>query len=180
MHEWHTNTSKNIQRLIDQFVGYEFRTDYGGNNEVKRVVVTNKIFTTEEEALNYVTRTSYGGSTAYLAAFTTKKLSKAYQNAFNNFISRKKDYEDFEKGLNIAFGRKASKVTCPECGSSINLAYGKRFTYCPVCSSRKIISDSNWKTLETKKRMAAKAAENLSVEAEKNDVTFLCGIEWHC
>ena len=180
MHEWHTNTSKNIQRLIDQFIGYQFSTDYGGNDEVKRVVVTNRVFATEDEALNYVTRTSYGGSTAYLAAFTTKKLSKAYQNAFDNFLSRKKEYEDFEKGLTIAYGRKASKVTCPECGSSINLAYGKRFRTCPVCGSRKIISDSNWKILETKKRMAAKAADNLSVEAEKNDVTFLCGIEWHC
>lgn len=27
---------------------------------------------------------------------------------------------------------------------------------------------------------AEKAAENLSKEAEKNDVTFICDIEWHC
>ena len=46
--------------------------------------------------------------------------------------------------------------------------------------SPKIISDSNWKTLETKQRMSARAAENLKKEAEKNDVTFVCGIEWHC
>lgn len=39
-----------------------------------------------------------------------------------------------------------------------------------------------WYTNTSKniQRLIDQAAENLSVEAEKNDVTFLCGIEWHC
>lgn len=180
MHEWHTRNSTNVQSLLDHFIGYEFSTDYGGNEEVKKVSITNKVFTTEEEALNYVTRASYGGNTAYLAAFTTHKLTKAYENAFANLLSKRKEFEDFKRDLTIAYGRKSSKATCPECGSSINLSYGKRFKSCPVCGSKKIISDSNWKILETKKRLAVKAAEALSVEAEKCGVTFICGIEWHC
>ena len=93
---------------------------------------------------------------------------------------KQKEYTAFKNGLTIAYGRTASKATCPHCGSSINLQYGRRFKSCPVCGSPKIISDSNWKTLETKQRMVTKAAENLKKEAEKNDVTFICGIEWHC
>jgi len=180
MHEWHTRTSKNIQSLIDEFTGYEFDTDYGGRCKVSKVEITSRMFGNQEEAINSITRSSYGGSTAYLAAYTTKKLSKAYQNAFENFTTKYKEFLKFKDDLTIAYGRKSSKATCPHCGSSINLRYGKRLRVCPVCGSPKIISDSNWKALETKQRMSVKAAENLKKEAEKNDVTFVCGIEWHC
>ena len=180
MHEWHTNTSKNPLRLISELMGFEFDTDYGGRQEVSKVVTTSKMFPSHEDALNFVTRSSYGGNTAYMAAYTTKKLSKAYQNAFTAFLSKYNEYLDFKKNLTISYGRKSSKATCPDCESSISLKYGKNFRKCPVCGSKKIISDSNWKILDTKKRMSEKAAENLAKEAEKNDVTFVCGIEWHC
>lgn len=179
MHEWHTNTSRNPLTLIREFMGFEFDTDYGGRQEVTKVKITDRTFSSSESARNFITSTSYGGNTAYMAACVTKKLSKAYQNAYTMFISRYNEYLDFEKNLTIAYGRKSAKVACPSCGSSISLKYGHRFKECPVCGSKKIISDSNWKTLETKRKMAEKSAENLSKEAEKNDVTFVCGIEWH-
>ena len=180
MHEWYTNSGNNPLELINEFTGFEFDTDYDGRCTTCGVKVTSRLFPTREEATNFVTSQSYGGKTAYMAAYTKKKLSKGYQNAYANFLERYNEYVKFENGLTIAYGRKASKVTCPECGSSINLKYGKRFRACPICGSSKIISDSNWKTLETKKRMAEKAAENVAREAAKNDVTFVCGIEWHC
>ena len=179
MHEWHTRESKNPLTLINHFIGFEHSVDEGYAT-VEDVKVTNKIFPTEEEAASFVCKQSYYGDSAYLAAYTTKKLSKGFQNAFNTFLERNKEYTDFNKGLTIAYGRTSSKVTCPECGSSINLKFGKQFKRCPICGSKKIISDSNWKMLETKKRMREKAAENLEKEATKNDVTFICGIEWHC
>ena len=178
-HEWHTQQGRNPLRLINHFIGFEHEVDEGFDT-VKDVKVTNRIFPTEEDARNFVCTRSYLCDDAYLAAYTTKKLSKGFQNAFANFLAKDKEYTDFKNNLTIAYGRKSSNVTCPECGSSINLKYGRRFTECPVCGSKKIISDSNWKTLETKKRMMEKAAENLSKEAEKNDVMFICGIEWHC
>lgn len=180
MHEWHTEQSRNPMHLINEFTEFEFDTDHSGRQEVSRVNVTNKILANHEEAIQFVTGRSYGGNTAYLAAYTTKKLSKGYQNAFNTFLTRHNEYLDFEKNLTISYGRKSSKATCPYCGSSINLKFGGRFKACPVCGSTKIISDSNWKALETKQRMAERAAENLAKEAEKNDVMFVCGIEWHC
>ena len=180
MHEWHTSEGKNILSLINEFTGFEFDTDYGGRQRTKGVKITNRMFSSSEDAINYVTNTSYAGETAYLAAYTTKKLTKGYQAAYSNFLEKYKEYTDFKKNLTIAYGRKSDKVTCPECKSSINLKYGRMFVYCPVCGSRKIISDSNWKTLDTKRKMSEKAAENLSKEATKNDVTFVCGIEWHC
>ena len=166
--------------LIKEFVGYEFNTDYGGNEKVSRVSISTSVFPTEEEARSFVTRSSYGGNTAYLAAFTTKRLLKGYSNAFANFIAKYNEYTEFNKKLTIGYGRKALRVTCPHCDSSITLKYGGMYKECPVCKSKKIISDSNWKMLETKKRMAERAAENLRKEAEKNDITFICGIEWHC
>lgn len=181
MHEWHTRTSKNPMNLIDEFLGYEFYTDYSGTQKVSKVKITERVFLTQEEALNFVTNNSYGGNAAYIAAYTTKKkLSKGYQNAFSGFLTRYKEYTNFKDHLTIGYGRSASKTTCPTCGSSINLKYGGKFKSCPVCGSNKIISDSNWKMLETKQRMVERAAENLKKEAEKNDLTFLCGIEWHC
>lgn len=180
MHEWHTNQSKNILRLINEFTGFEFDTDYSGREKVTRVEATNKVFSTHDEAISFVTNKSYGGNTAYLAAFTSKKLSKGYQNTFDNFIVKYREYTNFKKNLTISYGRTANKATCPDCGSSISLKYGSRFKSCPVCGSKKIISDSNWKMLDTKLRRAEKAAENLSAAAEKNEVTFVCGIEWHC
>lgn len=179
MHEWHTSTNRNPVYLINEFVGFEHEVDEGFET-VQDVRVTNRVFDNEEDAAQFVTNKSYGSETAYLAAYTKKKLSKGYLNAFNNFLAKHKEYNDFKNALTIAYGRTSSKVTCPECGSSINLKYGRRFRACPVCRSLKIISDSNWKTLETKKRMMEKAAENLAKEAEKNDVMFICGIEWHC
>lgn len=180
MHEWHTQKDTNIMALINSFEGFEFDTDYGGRQTVSNVRVTDRVFSKEEEARTFVTDSSYGGNIAYIAAYTTKKLSKTYQNAFNNFKEKYKEYKDFKEGLTIAYGRKSSKVTCPYCNSSINLKYGKRFKACPVCGSQKIISDSNWNMLNTKQRMVEKAAHNLSEAAEKNGVTFICGIEWHC
>ena len=180
MHEWHSDNSKDIMSLIKDFSGFVFNTDYRGREKVSDVKVTNRVFSNHDDALTFVTNQSYGGNTAYLAAYTSKKLSKGYQNAFTNFLEKYNEWQKFKNGLTIAYGRTASKVTCPSCNSSINLKYGNRFKSCPVCGSRKIISDSNWKALETKKRMMEKAAENLSVAAEKNDVTFVCGIEWHC
>ena len=180
MHEWHTNQSKNILNLINEFSGFEFNTDYDGRQEVSSVKILSRMCTSQNEAISFVTEKSYGGNTAYLVAYTTKKLSKGFSNAYNAFLAKYKEYTDFEKNLTIAYGRKSSKATCPYCGSSISLAYGKRFKSCPVCGSTKIISDSNWKMLDTKRRLCEKASETLSKEAEKNDVTFVCGIEWHC
>lgn len=34
MHEWHTNSSTNPLNLINEFVGYEFDTDYSGRERV--------------------------------------------------------------------------------------------------------------------------------------------------
>lgn len=180
MHEWHTNTSRNPLRLINEFIGFKYETDYAGTLEILKVKITGNMFSNKDDALNYVTSTSYYSGTAYLAAYTSKKLTKGYQNAYDNFIARYNEYLDFEKNLTIAYGRKSAKVACPSCGSSISLKYGYRFKECPVCGSKKIISDSNWRTLDTKRKMADKAAESLSKEAEKNDVMFVCGIEWHC
>lgn len=180
MHEWHTNQSKNILSLINEFNSFEFNTDYSGREKVTRVEVTNRVFSDHDEVISFVTNKSYGGNIAYLAAFTSKKLSKGYQNAFDSFLAKYKEYINFKRNLTISYGRTASKATCPDCGSSINLKYGNRFKVCPICGSKKIISDSNWKTLDTKRRMVERASVNLSKEAEKNDVTFVCGIEWHC
>lgn len=180
MHEWHTNESKNILGLINEFDGFEFDTDYSGVQQVKAVNVTKRVFSNHEDTISFVTSQSYGSTTAYLAAYTSKKLSKGYQDAFDNFLTKYKEYQAFNNGLTIAYGRTASKATCPSCKSSINLHYGKRFKCCPVCGSTKIISDSNWKILDTKKHMTEKAAQLLSRVAEKNEVTFVCGIEWHC
>ena len=180
MHEWHTNSSRNPLNLINEFMGFTFETDHSEWEKVQDVRITNRMFSTQEDAITNVTNSSYGGNTAYLAAYTTKKLTKGYQTAYNNFLEKYKEYRDFEKNFTISYGRTSEKATCPVCKSSINLKYGKKLKACPVCGSRKIISDSNWKALDTKRRMAVKAADNLSKEATKNDVTFVCGIEWHC
>lgn len=179
-HEWHTNQSKNILRLINGFLGFSYQTDHSGTQEISEVKVTKRVFSDEDAAISFVCAQSYGGKTAYLAACTTKKLTKGYQNAFANFLEKYEEYVNFKKNLTIAYGRTSAKATCPDCKSSISLAYGRRFRACPVCGSSKIISDSNWKTLDTKKKMLEKASLNLEKEAEKNDVTFICGIEWHC
>lgn len=180
MHELYTEKSRNILELVNRFTGFEYDTDYGGRLKAKDVKITGKIFPNIEDAENFVTDRSYYGESAYLAAHTVKKLSKGYLNAFESFYSKYNEYVNFKNNLTIAYGRNATKVTCPRCGSSISLNYGGRFKSCPVCGSEKIISDSNWKTLETKCRMYEKAAANLTKEAEKNDVTFVCGMEWHC
>lgn len=180
MHEWHTNRSRNPLNLINEFTGFEYDTDHSGRLKTEGVKILNKFFTTEDEVINFVTKQSYYSDYAYMAAFTTKKLLKGFQSAFSNFLTKYNDYINFKENLTIAYGRTANKVTCPNCGSSINLKYGNRFKVCPICYSKKIISDSNWKALETKKRIMEKAAENVSIEAEKNDLMFVCGMEWHC
>lgn len=180
MHEWHTSKGKDIISLINSFIGYEFDTDYGGRQEVKEVRILSTLFSDEDKAITFVTNKSYGSNTAYLVPYTAKKLTKAYQNAFNNFLKKYNEYIEFKRNLTIAYGRKSTKVTCPYCGSSISLKYGGRFKVCPVCGSKTIISDSNWKMLDTKRKMVEKASENLQKEATMNDVTFVCGIEWHC
>lgn len=180
MHEWHTNNSVNPMKLINEFLGYAYETDYAGWQEVDNIKITNKIFPTHEDAITYVTDSSYHSGSAWLAAYAVKKLSKGYQAAFNTFVTRYNEWINFEKNLTIAYGRKSSKATCPHCGSSIALKYGAQYKRCPVCGSKEIISDSNWKMLETKKRMCEKSAENLSKEAVKSGLSFVCGIEWHC
>lgn len=180
MHEWHTDSSRDPKGLITSFSGFTFNTDYGGRTKVTRIKITDKVFSTEDEAISFVTEQSYGGDVPYFAAYTKKKLSKAYQNAFDHFRKLRKEWTEFRDNLTISYGRTASKVTCPHCGSSINLKYGSKFKACSICGSNEIISNSNWKILDTKKRMYEKAADNLKKEAEKNDVTFVCGIEWHC
>ena len=181
MHEWHTNTNTNILKLINDFVGYEYNTDYAGSQKVKRVKICTRTFSDEDTARSYVTNQSYTDSeTAYLAAIVPSKLTKTYQTAYAAFLAKYKDYTTFRSNLTIAYGRTASKVTCPYCGSSINLKYGGKFKACPICGSPKIISDSNWKMLDTKRRLCEKAADKLSEAAQKNGVTFVCGIEWHC
>lgn len=180
MHEWHTHTSRNPLNLIFEFENFQFDTDYDDSRQsVSSVKLSNRVFDTEEKARTFVTDQSYGSTSAYMAAYTAKKLSKGYLNAYNNFLEKYNEWVSFRRNLTIGYGRKASKVTCPTCGSSINLKYGGRYKECPVCRSQKIISDSNWKMLDTKKRLCEKAAENVAKEAEKNDVMFMCGIEWH-
>ena len=180
-HEWYYNTDTNPWKLIKEFDGFRYDTDYAGTQRTDGVRIVNKVFPDEEEAINYVTKTSYYSGYAYMVICTNnKKLSKGYGNALSNFFLRYKEYVNFNDNLTIAYGRKSSKATCPHCGSSISLKYGDRFKACPICGSQKIISDSNWKVLDTKKRLAEKAAENLSKEAKKNNVKFICGFEWHC
>ena len=181
MHEWHTKRNTNPLVLIREFDGFEYDTDYGGRLRTEGVKIMNKIFSTHDEAIEYVTKQSYYSDYAVMAAYTTNKnLSKGFSKAYSTFFTRYNEYVSYRDNLTIAYGRSASKVTCPNCGSSINLKYGEKFKSCPVCGSSKIISDSNWKTLETKKRMMEKSAENLSKEAEKNNFVFVCGMEWHC
>ena len=181
MHEWHTDSDTDILSLINEFGRFTFNTDYSDRPEkVTNIKITKNGLSTQDETINFVTNHSYGGNTAYLAAYATKKLSKGYSNAFKDFTTKYNEYVKFKNNLTIAYGRKSNKATCPECGSSISLKYGNRFKSCPVCGSKKIISDSNWKMLNTKYRIAEKASEKLSKEAVKNGVTFVCGIEWHC
>ena len=180
MHESYAEKSTNILSLINEFDGFAYDTDYGGRLTTDGVKITSKVFSNYDEAGDFVTSTSYYSDYAYLAAYTTKKLSKGYQNAFSNFLIKHDEWKKFEDNLTISYGRKSTKATCPTCGSSISLKYGHKFKECPVCDSKKIISDSNWKILETKRRLMEKAAENLSKEAIKNEVTFVCGLEWHC
>ena len=179
MHEWHTSNSKNPYSLVKYYEDFKFDTDYNGREQVSSVRITNNVFSKEEDAKSFIARNSYGGTAAYMAAYSTKKLTRGYQNAFESFLQKYREYLLFRKNLTISYGRKSIRVTCPHCDSSITLKYGGKFKACPVCGSTKIISDSNWKTLETKRKLVEKASETLAKEAEKNDVTFVCGIEWH-
>lgn len=180
MHEWHTERSTNVLHLINHFLGYSFDTDHSGEQSVEKVKIVERMFTTEEQARTYVTNASYGTNIAYLAPFAAGKVTKACSDALATFKARWKEYTSFKDNLTIAYGRTSEKATCPECHSSINLHYGKNFKKCPVCGSKKIISDSNWKALEAKYRLTQRAAESLASAASKSGVSFVCGIEWHC
>lgn len=181
MHEWHTQSGNNVFALMKSFTGYEYRTDYADETQhISSVTLLNRFFATKEEAINHVTNYSYGGNTAFIAMVCPKKKSKAFEKAYTSFCEKNRDYQKFNMELTISYGRKANKVTCPHCNSSINLTYGDRYKHCPVCGSDKIISDSNWNMLATKKRLVQKASDNLAIEASKCDITFVCGFEWHC
>lgn len=179
MHEWHTKSSPDILSLVNEFEGYNYRDDYGSQT-VRGVIISERVFTDTEAACTYVTDTSYRGRNAYIATCYNKKVTKAYQNAFRSFLDKYNECVKFEKELTIAYDRKSSKATCPNCESSISLSYGRNFKRCPVCGSTKIISDSNWKTLETKRGMVKKASQSLKEEAIKCGVVFVGGFEWHC
>ena len=127
MHEWHTNSSRNPLNLINEFTGFEYDTDYAGMQRVDKVKMTGRMFNNREDTLNFVTNSSYYSGSAFMAAYTTKKLSKGYQSAYANFLSKYNEYVAFGDNLTISYGRKSEKATCPNCGSSISLKYGKRF-----------------------------------------------------
>lgn len=181
MHEWRTHRSTNLLQLISWFKGFQYQTDYNDDTSViQHVNVLNRTFKDASEAANYATSQSYGSGSACIVMHAPGKITKAFTTAFDNFVARKKEYDAFERNLNIGYGRKSSKVSCPNCGSSINLRYGSRFKACPICTSKKIISDSNWKTLETKEKLMEKANSLLQKEAAKAGIEFVGGFEWHC
>jgi predicted RNA-binding Zn-ribbon protein involved in translation (DUF1610 family) len=181
MHERRTERSTNLLQLISWFKGISYQTDYRDEfSVIKNARVLNRTFKDASEAANYAASQSYGSDSACVVMHAPGKITKAFTAAFESFTTRKKEYEDFERNLTIGYGRKSSKVTCPNCGSSISLRYGSRFKACPICTSKKIISDSNWKTLETKEKLMEKANNLLQKEASKVGVEFVGGFEWHC
>lgn len=181
MHEWHICRNTNLNSLINEFIGFEYRTDWtDAVQTIKRVTISDRSFNDTKSAEIYVCNSSYGDDGAVIAMLVgNKKATKGFQKALENYKTKRKDYLSLERDLNLGYGRKSEKVTCPQCNSSISLKYGSRFKACPVCGSKKIISDSNWKSLETKKKLMIKASEALAEEAVKNSISFVGGFEWH-
>lgn len=182
MHQRISRSSSKFLDLVNEFKGYSYQTDHSDRpDEIKDVRLISGTYNDQEELLDTLCSRSYGNpGCAYIGIYLPKKSSKAFLNARSDFEKKLKDYKDFEKSLDITYGRKSSKVTCPRCGSNISLAYGKGKTSCPVCHSSKIISDSNWKKLKTKKDIMEKASLKLDNEVGKLGGTFICGFEYHC
>ena len=181
MHNYEYRKSTNPLSIIDCFTNFKFETDHSDDLETpKGVVFMSETFSNIEDAQEAAGNKSYwDGTSIAIAKVVTRKISKAFEKAFDAFREKRKDYFNFDKNLTIAFGRKSSKVTCPHCKSMINLKYGGLHKSCPICGSRKIISDSNWNMLESKKKLMAKAAAKVSEEAAKCGVTFVGAIGWH-
>lgn len=182
MHNYEYRTGTNLLSLINYFKDYTYRSDrYDDREETPDgVQLVSGTYKSLDEAVEKAKNTSYwSGTTIAITVNVPGKVTKAYTNAFKSFWDKRKEAEKFEKELNIGYGRKSTKVTCPNCESSISLKYGSRHKCCPICGSTKIISDSNWKSLSTKKNMVLKSAEALSKEASKNNVTFVAAIGWH-
>lgn len=181
MHQRLSRSSSKFLDLVNEFKGYSYQTDYNDKPyEIKDVLLISGTFNDQEKLRNTLCGRSYGTDYAYAGIYLPKKSSKAFLNARNDFEKKLKDYNDFKRSLDITYGRKSNKVTCPRCGSNISLAYGKGKICCPVCSSSKIISDSNWNKLKTKKEIMEKASLKISTEVEKLGGTFICGFEYHC
>lgn len=181
MHQRLSRSSSKFLDLVDEFKGYSYQTDYHDRpDEIEDVRLISGTFNDKEKLLDTLCGKSYSTGYAYIGIYLPKKSSKAFLNARSDFEKKLKDYNNFKNSLDITYGRKSSKVTCPRCGSNISLAYGKGKTCCPVCHSSKIISDSNWKKLKTKKDIMEKASEKLSSEVGKLGGTFICGFEYHC
>ena len=181
MHNYEYRKNTNPLSIIDYFTDFEFDTDHSDERETpKGVVFMSETFSNEEDAEEAAGNKSYwDGTSIAIAKVTTHKISKAFEKAFDAFKEKRKDYLNFDKNLTIAFGRKSTKVTCPHCKSMINLSYGKWYKSCPICGSKKIISDSNWNMLASKKKLMGKAAAKVSEEAIKCGVTFIGAIGWH-
>lgn len=181
MHQTISNSSTNILNLIDEFKDQYYQTDYHDSpDRIMDVKLVSGISNNSSDLCDSLCRKSYGTDYAYVGTYIPKKVSKGFTNAMEDFKKKWKDYTDFKAELDITYGRKSSKVTCPRCESNISLAFGKRKTCCPVCGSRKIISDSNWKRLDTKLEILKKAASKLSLEIGKIGGKFICGFEYHC
>lgn len=181
----HNNIRKedhDIMNLVKRFLDIEYKTDYSDYSEkVNNVIVTDEINKDSEALGDRLCSKAYwgGGGSAYIGTYIPGKITKAFEAALSNFLEKRKDYLNFKKILNIGYGRKSAKVTCPNCDSNISLKYGSRFKTCPICGSSKIISDSNHKKLETKKKLVNKAAGNLNSEVSKLGGFFVGGFSYH-
>lgn len=182
MHNYKYSSSTDLLSIIEYFENYTYQSDHYDDEPMKPSGVTylSKTYTSESEAKNAAGDKSYwDGTSIAIATVASGKITKAFQNALVSFKEKRMEYKNFKRDLNIGYGRKSSKVTCPNCGSSISLSYGSRFKVCPICASKKIISDSNWKTLETKKNLMTKASVALAREAAKCNAVFVGAIGWH-
>jgi len=182
MHNYEHRSGTNVLQLIDYFLSFPYRSDGNDDREAYPTSVRfmSETFTSKSEAEDKAGDRSYwDGTCIAIAKVTSGKVTKAFTTAYNNFIEKRKEFTTFKRELNIGYGRKSTKVTCPNCGSSISLRYGSRFKECPVCGSKKVISDSNWKILHTKEGLMIKASDTLAREAGKCGVTFVAAIGWH-
>lgn len=178
MHEWKSRTSTSLSVLERFFTDMEHATD-DGYDTCKGVRMITKEFTNDDEARAYLTRASYGDNKAACGLVVTSKKTKEWETAYARFNTRHKELNDFEKNLSAAYGRTSERVTCPHCKSSMARKYLTRTKVCPVCGSREIISDSNWKALELKRRLYNEAEQNLAKISEKCGIHFMAAFEWH-